>query len=145
MHRPQFIIAVQLHTSRWSLEQFFPSPAIFSCQFFFDSPVDAAVYTIGIYHRYIRLLNRAADYEREIRTNAECSGSPMIFSRINWPNARRKEATPEKSCENDRPARRALFMTGGPGETLIVRDEANSKKEARDRGWKEGGRDGEQE
>lgn len=35
-----------------------------------------------------------------------------------------------KSCENDRPARRILLMTG-PRKTLIVRDKANSKKEAR--------------
>lgn len=34
-----------------------------------------------------------------------------------------------KVAKNDRPARRILFMTG-PGKTLIVRDKANSKKEA---------------
>lgn len=56
----------------------------------------------------------------------------------------RRKRRGRKVAKNDRPARRILFMTG-PGKTLIVRDKANSKKEAykrertrkRERGWEE--------
>lgn len=80
--------------------------------------------------------------EREIRTNAECSGSSMIFSRINWPNARRKEATWEKSCENDRPARRVLFMTG-LGKLRSFSTKRIPKRKRASSGREEGGEEAE--